>query len=108
MAESRAVIEYQTKKSLFDIISKEIFCHLCKIVPREPPIYFSSMVKKDPHSSEKRILCLKKSSSKRLQNLPYSVYIRKPKVVFSIFHFVLLYLLPIQCQHRSGNSLGKK
>ena len=45
MAESRAVIEYQTKKSLFDIISKEIFCHLCKIVPREPPIYFSSMVK---------------------------------------------------------------
>ena len=45
MAESRSVIEYQTKKSLFDIISKEIFCHLCKIVPREPPIYFSSMVK---------------------------------------------------------------
>ena len=45
MAESRAVIEYQTKKNIFDIISKEIFCHLCKIVPREPPIYFSSTVK---------------------------------------------------------------
>ena len=39
-------------------------------------------------------------------------YIRKPKVAFSVFHFVLQYFFPNECpglfRHRTGHSLGKK
>ena len=41
------------------------------------------------------------------------MYIEKPKVAFSIFHFVLLYFslsneCPGLCRNRPGHSLGKK
>ena len=38
----------------------------------------------------------------------YILYIWKPKVAFSIFHFVLLYFPPGLRGHRPGHSLGKK
>ena len=43
------------------------------------------------HTSQFQSLCSMKSSSQMLQNLPYFIY-TKPKVVFSIFHFMLLYI----------------
>ena len=62
------------------------------------------------HSSEIRGLCLMKCPSETLQN--YILYIRKSKVAFSIFHFVVLYFSPNECpglcQHRTGHSLGEK
>ena len=39
------------------------------------------------HSSEKRGLCLMKSSSKMLQNLPYFMYYENPKLLFHFFLF---------------------
>ena len=43
--------------------------------------------------------------------LCHILYIRKPKVAFSVFHFVLLYFFPYEwpglCRHRPGHSLGK-
>ena len=38
-----------------------------------------------------------KISSEILQNLPYFKYTKKPKVAFTIFHFVLLYFFPNEC-----------
>ena len=51
-----------------------------------------------------------KCSSEMLQNLLYFMY-KKTRVVFFIFHFVELYILPNECpglyRHRPGHSLGK-
>ena len=63
--------------------------------------------------SEKRCLCLMKWPSEMVQNLPYFIYIRKTKVAFSVFHFVLHYFCslnecPDQCQHKPGHLLGEK
>ena len=64
------------------------------------------------HSSEIRGLCLRKCPRKMLQNLAYLTIMRKPKIAFSIFHFMLLYFFPNecpgQCRHRPGHSLGEK
>ena len=45
------------------------------------------------HSSQFHGLCSTKCSSETLQNLPYFIYIylQKPKVAFSVFHFMQLY-----------------
>ena len=39
MAESRAKIEFQTTKKLFEAVAENVVCSYCKIVPREGPIY---------------------------------------------------------------------
>ena len=50
---------------------------------------------KDIHSSEIRGWCLMKWPSKTLQNLPYFMY-KKIHVVFFVFHFVQLWVLPYE------------
>ena len=42
MAESKAMIEFKVKKGIFEKIAKKVICEICKIVPREVPIYVSS------------------------------------------------------------------
>ena len=42
MAESRAKIEFQTKKELFEAIIDNVVCSFCQVVPRKGPIYQSN------------------------------------------------------------------
>ena len=57
------------------------------------------------HSSERKLTvkCFK---------ICHILYVRKPKVALSVFHFVLLNFFPNQCpglcRQRPGHSLGKK
>ena len=39
MAESRAKIEFQTTKKLFEAVAENVVCYYCKVVPRKGPIY---------------------------------------------------------------------
>ena len=63
-------------------------------------------------SSEIRGLRSMKCSSKTLQILLYFMYKKTHVLVFFVFHFVQLYFFPYECpglcQHRPGDSLGKK
>ena len=64
------------------------------------------------HSSEKRGVCLMKSSSEMLQNLPYFIYTKTQSCFFHFsFHATLFFSLmnaPGLCRHRPGHSLGEK
>ena len=72
---------------------------------------FSQFIYICTHPSEKRGLHSTKCSSKMLQNLLYFMYKKTHVVVFFIFHFIQLWVLPNECpglcQHRPGHSLGK-
>ena len=48
MAESRAKIEFQTKKELFEAIANQVACSFCRVVPRKGPIYQSNELL-EPH-----------------------------------------------------------
>ena len=39
MAESRAKIEFQTTKKLFEAVAENVVCSYCEVVPRKGPIY---------------------------------------------------------------------
>ena len=39
MAESKARIEFQAKRELFDKIASKLTCNFCKNIPRDGPIY---------------------------------------------------------------------
>ena len=64
------------------------------------------------HSSEKRVLCLMKSSSEMLQNLPYFIYMKTQSRLFLFFILCYFIFPPNECpglwRHRPGHSLGKK
>ena len=67
------------------------------------------------HSSEIRVFCLMKCSSKMLQNLPYFWNTKTHMVFYFIFFFILCYFTffpPNECpglsQHRLGHSSGEK
>ena len=54
MAESRAKIEFQTKKELYEAIA--IACYFCKVVPRKGPIYQSNeLIPKNEDSNDESI-----------------------------------------------------
>ena len=85
--------------------------NICMYIAELQSFLFAYGISGKCHSSEKRCLCLMKSSSKRIWNLPY-LNIWNSKIAFSVFHFVLLYFCPNECPglcwHRPGHSLGKK
>ena len=58
MTESNQKSEFQTKKKLFDKISDDIVCCVCKIVPRHPPIY---------RSKNGNVVCTKCKTSTRVE-----------------------------------------
>ena len=64
------------------------------------------------HSSEKKSFCLMKWPGKTLQNLPYFIYIWKPKVAFPFFISFYYIFFPNECpglfRHRPGHSIGEK
>ena len=69
------------------------FNNTCELMPqwakmRKNPISNMCLGGCTIHSSEIRGLCLMKSSSERLQNLPYFIYMRT-RSCFSIFYFML-------------------
>ena len=54
MAESKAKIEFQTKKELFEAIVDNVVCSFCEVVPRKGPIYQSTeLTPKNEDSDDK-------------------------------------------------------
>ena len=70
--------------------------------------YSTMCVENDPHSSEKRRLCLMKCSNETLQNLPYFLNM-KIRIEFSFSDTLFFFPneCPGLCRHRPGHSLGK-
>ena len=64
------------------------------------------------HTPANLKVCARRKVPAKHFKICHILYIRKPKVAFSVFHFVLLYFSPDECpdlcRHRPGHSLGEK
>ena len=73
---SNSKSEFLLKKNLFDQIAEDVVCHVCKIVPRKPPIY---------HLNNGKIICGScKDASPGTQVHRQTVTIALEKLLFSL------------------------
>ena len=83
MADSRAKIEFQTKKAIFDEIASEVICMSCKVVPRNTPIY---------QTDTGFVLCAECKPKSDLAGIHQSPVLEK-----------LLMTLPVSCKYQKND-----
>ena len=84
MAESKRIIEFETRKRIFDLVGDEGTCKFCKIIPRKGPIYQSKEEDaivcsscKDSKKGKFRQNAVTKLLEKMLATLPRSCKFKK-------------------------------
>ena len=83
MADSKAKIEFQTKKAIFDQIASEVLCLSCQVVPRNTPIYQTDLG---------LVLCAECKPKSDLTGIHQSFVLEK-----------LLMSLPVSCKYQKND-----